>query len=105
MSFFSSLAYALLLTMIIEFIIYFLFIRKDPWNLLLYSILINSFTNPLMNYLYNFQIGYLYLLEGCVVVVEIVLIKLLMEISYSKALLISFFSNLTTMVIGILLFP
>lgn len=69
MSFISYLAVALVITIITEFAVYLAFIRKEPIKLLLFSILINSFTNPLINYFYNFKSNELYTLEILVVLV------------------------------------
>ena len=83
------------LTIVIEFIVYSLFIRKNYSLLLFYSILINSFTNPLANLIYGFGIN-IFLIEFFVFLVEVFLIKYLLKISYKKAILISLIANLIT---------
>jgi len=77
MNFLFSLAVALLLTILTEYAVYLLILRRDPLQLLLYSILINSFTNPLFNYIYNYQLHELYPLEMVVVLMESMFIVLL----------------------------
>ena len=104
MSFIQELMVALILTIFIEFLIYLFGIRKDPKMLLLYCILINSFTNPLFNYLYVYELHEFYFLEIAVIVVEGVLIRLLAEVSYSRALAVSVAANLASMIIGMLVF-
>jgi hypothetical protein len=104
MSFLSSLAAALLLTILTEFAVYLLLLRESPQKLLLYSILINSFTNPLFNYLYNFEIHQLYPLEMGVALIESFLIMLLAEVSYPRALLVSLAANLASLAVGLLIF-
>jgi hypothetical protein len=102
-SFIQSLVAALLLTILVEYAVLLLLVRKDPLQLLLYSVLINSFTNPLFNYLYNYELHQLYHLEMMVVLVEGILIALLMQVSYARALLISSSANLASLLVGLLL--
>ncbi len=104
MSFLSSLAVALLLTILTEYAVYLLLLHESPQKLLLYSILINSFTNPLFNYLYNFEFHQLYPLEMGVALTEGFLIMLLLKVSYPRALLVSFAANLASLAIGLLVF-
>jgi hypothetical protein len=104
MSLIQDLMAALVLTIFIEFLIYVLSIGKDPIMLLLYSTLINSFTNPLFNYFYIFNYYNFYSLEIAVIVVESILIKLLAEVSYSRAIAVSAAANLASMIIGMLVF-
>ena len=104
MIFLQSLAFALLLTILTEYAVYLLIVRRDPFQLLLYSVLINSFTNPLFNYLYNYQLRELYPLEMATALVESILIAFLMEVSLPKALLISLTANLASLLVGLLIF-
>lgn len=105
MSFQQDLVAALAATIVIEFVIFYAFIRKNPSRLLLYSVLINSFTNPLFNYLYNYQLHDVCLLEMLVVLVESILLNKLLEISYPKSLLISSAANAASYLVGLFLFP
>jgi hypothetical protein len=104
MSFIQELMVALILTVFVEFLIYLIGIKKDPKMLLLYCILINSFTNPLFNYLYAYELHEFYLLEIAIMMVEGVLIGLLAEVSYSRALAVSVAANLASLIIGMLIF-
>jgi len=104
MTFFQSLVLALILTILIEYAVYFAVIWQDPPRLFLYSALVNSFTNPLFNYLYNYELHNLWLLEIAVALVECFLIKHLLEIGYRKAMLISFLANLASLLIGLIVF-
>ena len=85
-----NLIFILILTIILEFIVYLIILRKDIRKLLLYSILINSFTNPIINLLPYSKI---ILMEISVFVIEIFLIKYLFKIKYWKAILISLIAN------------
>lgn len=89
---------ALILTILIEFVIYSLFMRKNYAKLFLYSVLINAFTNPLAN-LASIYSG-IYLIEFFVIVMEIFLIKYLLEIKYWKAILISIIANVVSAILG-----
>jgi hypothetical protein len=104
MIFLHSLAAALLLTILTEYAVYLLIVRRNPLQLLLYSVLINSFTNPLFNYLYNYRLHELYPLEMAATLVETILIVFLMEVSFPKALLISLTANLASLLVGLLIF-
>jgi len=89
---------ALLITIIIEFVVYFIIVRKNPQELLLYSVLINSFTNPLANIANGFLSNFL-LIEAIVIIVEILLINALFKIDYKKAALISVLANIVSAII------
>ena len=103
MSFIQSLAAALVLTILAEYAVFLLLTRKDPLQLLFYSVLINSFTNPLFNYIYNYELNQLFPLEMAVVLMEGILIALLMQVSYTRALLISLAANAASLLAGLLL--
>jgi len=92
---------ALILTILIEFVIYAIFIRKDYLLLLGYSLLINSITNPTMNIALSFSLN-LIILEFIVFLVEIFLIKHLMKTKYQFAVLLSFVANLISLLIGLI---
>ncbi|RQW80888.1 MAG: hypothetical protein EHM14_03100 [Methanothrix sp.] len=104
MSFIQSLALALVYTIAIEFAVWFVLIRRDPLKLLWYSILVNSFTNPLFNYVYNYEMDRLLLLELAVAAVEAILIKNLLEIGYKKAIILAFAGNIASLLIGLVIF-
>ena len=92
----------MIFTILIEFFIYSIIIRKEFRKLFLYSLLINSFTNPLANLFFNGTNWFLFI-EIAVFIVEIFLIKYLLKINYWKAILISFVANLITSMVGLFL--
>ena len=104
MSFIQSLALALVYTIAIEFAVWFIIIRRDPLKLLWYSILVNSFTNPLFNYIYNYEMDQLLLLELAVAIAETVLIKYLLDIEYKKAIILALAGNIASLLIGLVIF-
>ena len=99
---------ALILTIVIEYIIYLIILRRNPLRLFLYALLINGFTQPLAYYLfgvltadilpenYNHFNIYFVLIEVSVIIVESFLILLLMKLSYIKSFTISVIANLIT---------
>jgi hypothetical protein len=95
---------ALIVTILVEFVVYFVFIRKKPLKLFLYSALINSFTLPIATYGYQNILNNLLVVETLVFLAEIPLIKLLLEIKYSKSLLLSFVANFATSLIGLIFY-
>jgi len=99
----NHLILAWLITVVVEFFIYLIFVKKDPLVLFIYSLLINSFTLPLATYGYFNLLNNIYLVELIVIFVESLLIKVLLELDYKKALLISSISNLITAAIGFML--
>jgi hypothetical protein len=96
-----NLILALLITIIVEFVILYSFFRESPFKLLIYSVLINSFTLPLATYIYIYILNNFLIVEIIVVLVESVLIMLLMEVKYKKSVLISLLANLVSAIIGL----
>ena len=104
-----SLAVSLILTIIIEFVVVKVIHRKE--KVLGAVILVNILTNPLVVYTYNmfcvFSVAYrdfiLFILEILVVFVEAYVYKLLLNVSYKKAFVISFIANAIAYVTGLLL--
>ena len=93
----------LIVTIIIEFFILWLFIRKNPLRIFFYAALINLSTLPIANYLYQNISNNFLLIELAVFLIEWILIMVLFEIKYYRALLLSFVANLITAVISLLL--
>lgn len=89
-----------ILTLFIEFIVIWLFIRKEPLKLLFYSFLINSITLPLATFSYLYLYPSFLLTETLVFLVETVLLKILLEIDYPLALSISLVANIITALLG-----
>jgi|GEM_PF-597410 hypothetical protein len=90
-----------ILTLIIEFAILWLFIRKEPFKLFSVSLLINSVTLPLATLSYQYLFFNLLLTETIVWLSESIFLKILLEIDYKKALIISLVANLVTSVLGL----
>lgn len=89
----------LIITIVIEFLIFSLILRRDYFKLFCYSLIINAFTNPLANFAFSFNISLL-LIELCVLAVELFLIKYLFEINYEKAMELSAIANLLSFIVG-----
>jgi len=95
---------SLIITILIEFGVIWIFIRKDISKLFLYAVLINSFTLPIATFSYQNIIDNFFLIEILVLLAESILIMLLLKTKYSKALLISFVANFITAMISLLFF-
>jgi len=102
---FLDLFSGLIITIIFEFLVYSIFIKKDYPKLILFALLINCFTWPLAMLLFGFSgtMLSLFLIEIVVFITEGILIKKLFKIGYKKALFISFIANLITASLGFLL--
>jgi hypothetical protein len=86
----------LLLTWLLETPILAAFLRKRIPFLLIFSLLMNSFTLPLATWAYeHFQINW-YLLELAVVATEFLILRLFWNRSYWFLLLAAFTSNLVS---------
>jgi hypothetical protein len=95
--------WSLLITIVVEFIVTLILIRKDWKKIFWYNLLINCATQPPANFLYNFAQGNFYLLEIIVILVETWLIGKLYELTWKRALLISFCANGLTALIAIII--
>jgi len=89
----------LILTILIEFIVYVIAIRKNIMPLLFYCILINLVTWPLANLFYSI-FGMFWIIEICVFAIESILIKSLLKMGWKKAIIISLIANLITALIA-----
>lgn len=93
---------ALLVTIAVEFLVYVVIIRQKALQLFLYSVLINCLTQPAAFYLLSQfnnngdTLLYFIIVEFLVFLAEVFLIKLLLRVNYSKAVLLSFSANLIT---------
>ncbi len=94
--------FSFILTIFIEFIIARLFFKKEYFKLFSYVFLMNLFTWPIASLLFNNYSSLLYIEIG-IILVEWILIKLLLEMKYSKSLLISFLMNIVGFVASIFL--
>jgi len=87
-------------TIIIEFFILWIFIRKKPLRIFFYTALINLFTLPIANYIYQNILNNFLLIELGIFLIEWILIMVLFEIKYYRAMLISFIANFITAAIS-----
>ena len=90
-------------TIIIEFFILWLFVRKNPLRIFFYAALINLFTWPIANYIYQNILNNFLLIELGVFFIEWILIMALFEIKYFRAILISFIANFITAAISFII--
>ncbi len=98
-----GLVFALLLTIFLEFFVLWLILKKEPTKLLLYFALINSFSQPLATFAYWTFLPDFFLVEAAVFLAETVLIALLLQTNYRKALLLSFAANAVSAAFSFLL--
>ena len=92
---------SLLVTVAVEFFIWWLFLRRDALRLLLYALLVNAFTQPLAVYLSATVVHSILLIEVTVFLAESALIWALLHVRIARALLVSFVANLATAMIGV----
>ncbi|MBW2993285.1 hypothetical protein KY317_01790 [Candidatus Woesearchaeota archaeon] len=90
---------SLVITIIVEFFVYWLAFRHHLFKLFGYSVLVNCLTVPVVFILNNF-IGF-YFSEILVFIAEGFLIVYLLKTSYKKAFIVSFIANLATAFIGV----
>lgn len=90
------------ITVIIEFLVFWLFIKKEPSKLFLASILINSVTLPLATFIYLFFYTNFIFIEVVVFLVEIYMVRVLLEVDYKESFLISLAANLATVLLGLI---
>jgi hypothetical protein len=91
------------LTVSIEALLLWIILKNRPWQVLIFSILINSLTLPLAIYMYQYLITNLILVELLVVILEGFLLKVLFLLPYKKAFIISLAVNIVTALVGILI--
>lgn len=97
----TNLILTLLVTVVVEFLILYIILRSSILKILFYSLLINSLTLPIATYIYQNLLENLFMVEILVIVAESILIMVLFEIDYKKALIISLIANGITALIGV----
>lgn len=100
MNLLPSLIFVFLLTLIIEYIVIIILIRKNFLELFITAVLINAFTNPLANYLYLIHDVPILPIEAGVFIVEALLLKLLLSLKPCKAVGLSFIINTMSTLFG-----
>ncbi len=94
------LIFAFVITVILEFLVVWAFIRKDIRKVLLYEFLINLFTWPLAT-VASYLGANLLLIELVVVILEGILIKHLFDLKYPKSFVISIVANVVSAFLGL----
>lgn len=100
----SPLLLALSLTISGESIVLALFLRKELARIIMFEILISSFTLPIATYFYQTAMYDFMIIEAVVVLVESILIMALLELKYGKALVYSLAANAVTASLGLMIF-
>ena len=94
----------LLLTLLFEAPVYLLGLRKKPiWQVLIFVILINGFTHPLLTWAHHEWHWNLWMLEGAVGILEGLGVYLIFKEKLVNALAIGIFANAFSLVMGFLL--
>ncbi|MEK6933223.1 MAG: hypothetical protein AABW56_05545 [Nanoarchaeota archaeon] len=89
------------ITFFLELIVYLIFLKKPRLIIIAYCFLINLFTWPIANLIYNY-INLFWLIEFGVFLIEAILIKLLFTVDWKKAFMVSLIANATTAAISFL---
>ena len=93
---------ALITTILIEFLVLFILTRKKPLSVFFFSFLINSLTLSIAWYLQLHLINNFIITELFVFLLESILIMIMFEIKYSKAIMFSFTANFITAIMSFL---
>ncbi len=96
--------WSLALTFLVEFLVIYFLVQKAPLKLLFYSFVINLFTLPIATNVYWNFLDNFWLVEFGVFTAEILLLWLLLNVGWKKAILISFCANFVTAMISWLFF-
>jgi hypothetical protein len=91
------------LTVALEALVWYVILKKNAAELVFYSVLINSLTLPLTQYLYLYYLDNLLLMEALVVLAEVPLLYLLLRVTPRQAFYLSFLANLVSALVGLLL--
>lgn len=93
---------AWVLTVSLEAVVWWIFLKGKPGPLVFYSVLINSLTLPLAQYLYLNFLDNLPVMEFLVVLVETILIYLLLRVKPHQAFYLAVVANLVSALVGLL---
>lgn len=92
------------MTLLFEAPVYLLSLRKQPiWQVLLFIVLINGFTHPLLTYAHHEWMWNLWALEATVGVLEGVAVVLIFRTKWWEGLAIGIFANAFSLLLGLLL--
>lgn len=90
---------SLIITILVEFLIYRKWLGKETPNLLKYVLLINLFTFPIATIIFGIYLNY-FAIEFFIFLIESILIWLLFGVKIWNAFCLSFIANLVTTLIG-----
>jgi hypothetical protein len=91
------------LTVTLEALVWWVVLKNKPARqVVFYSVLINSLTLPLAQYLYLFFLDNLLMMEVLVVLMETPLIYLLLEVEARRAFFLAVVANLVSALVGLL---
>ncbi len=97
---------ALAITVLVEWVVYAIALRRQPARLFLTSLLVNGLTEPVASVVVRGYSTWMMLLfvEIVVCVVEVALVAILLELSPRRATALSIAANGASALIGIILF-
>jgi|SRR3989344_4707559 len=101
MNYFLEIILFFLINLLIEVCIVILFIKERFFKILLYILLINFVSWPIANLMYSLNVN-IFVVEILVFIFEFIFIMALFNLSYKKALVLSFAINITSFVIGLI---
>ena len=90
------------LTVALEALVWYIILKRNALNLVFYSVLINSLTLPLAQFLYLYFLDNLLIMEALVVLVEVPLVYLLLRVTLRQALYLSVLANLVSALVGLI---
>jgi hypothetical protein len=100
----AQLVASLLVTILVEFLVYWAALRAAPMRLLLVATLINACTQPVAVWLLLGPLPHFWAVEALVCLVESAFLAALLRLPYRRALLLACAANLATALLGRALF-
>jgi hypothetical protein len=100
----AQLIASLLVTILVEFLVYWAALRAAPARLLLVAILVNACTQPVAVWLLLGPLPHFWAVETLVCLVESAFLAALLRLPYQCALLLACAANLATALLGLALF-
>ena len=100
----AQLVASLLVTILVEFLVYWAALRAAPARLLLVAILVNACTQPVAVRLLRGPLPHFWAVEALVCLAESGFLAALLRLPYRRALLLACAANLTTALLGRALF-
>jgi hypothetical protein len=100
----AQLVASLLVTILVEFLVYWAALRAAPARLLLVATLVNACTQPVAVWLLLGPLPRFWAVEALVCLAESAFLTALLRLPYRRALLLSCAANLATALLGLALF-